>query len=956
MSLFTVAVRLAGVKDIDYAGRVEVFYEGRWSKICRNEWDIDDAKVVCKQLGFKSALAEFIKVDTKEENVSIAMSNVACTGQESVLASCKRLDREHKCVDDIGAQALCEPKNRTVLEKKHHGCELGSTETVKCSKVETKLGQNISWYDGSTGVKIKSGGRIELSGLFLKITNVQQDDAGTYECRGVSSTRFLTIYVYAKFIENIPLQQTFISGKPGIIQCSALGNPLPQFKWSRKDGRTIQRGRFIQLTNGSLMVEKMHRKDIGMYICKMKQSRGTESSTEKTIDINVRVLVPPEVTLSGPHSPITEGDNVTLTCNITDGVPTPRLIRWLKDKTPVDVIDTNMALRSIEKDDEGSYICETRNEGGSVNGSINIIVDIPPKLDPDLKDGSVSVYLNSLSRITCTESGDPEPNVTWTKNGTYFVNNNTLTINNVTLKDAGRYGCTAENRAGKINATLWIDVIAFPVVDVYPRNQTVLEGTPTVINCTATGIPRPALAWTFNNGKPPPIAEIRNFSEQSILQLSKTSKSMEGQYTCKAKNKAGDARSNSTLHVLEKPTVTMSSKPHLSLREGERLTLTCQANEATKEIRWTKDDVSVNKRANIYAVGDNSTLVIEKVLTSDSGKYSCEAINKAGSASSSVDITVTDKTTVQWYFIVGPAVAGTVLASIVLYFWKRRFAGKRERPTDDGEALEMEALNVDGDKWEISRKRITLEKVIGSGSFGTVWRAVLSRGDGQPGIQFVAAKCFSPTSGEEGRRSIMKEIGLGKELGDSSPENVVKFVGCVTTQIHPILLMEYLPCGDLLGFLRKSRGIVDKYYNGEGEVAKLKTYDLVSFSNQIATGMVFLASRGIIHRDLAARNVLLDRNCVCKVADFGLYYHDFKYGHGNAKKGCVPVKWTAPEILFGDAAALSSKSDVWSYGIVLYEIFTMGGIPYPGWSEARTIAELQNGYRMPRPPHIESSL
>ena len=70
----------------------------------------------------------------------------------------------------------------------------------------------------------------------------------------------------------------------------------------------------------------------------------------------------------------------------------------------------------------------------------------------------MSVYLHSLSSITCTESGDPEPNVTWTRNGTYFVNNNTLTINNVTLKDAGQYGCTAENRAGKINATIWIDV------------------------------------------------------------------------------------------------------------------------------------------------------------------------------------------------------------------------------------------------------------------------------------------------------------------------------------------------------------------------------------------------------------------------------------------------------------------------------------------------------------------
>ena len=85
----------------------------------------------------------------------------------------------------------------------------------------------------------------------------------------------------------------------------------------------------------------------------------------------------------------------------------------------------------------------------------------------------------------------------------------------------------------------------------------------------------------------------------------------------------------------------MSLKPHLSLKEGERLTLTCQANEATKEIRWTKDGVAVSPRAKINPIGNTSTLVIEEVQTTDSGEYSCRAINNAGSASSSVNITVT---------------------------------------------------------------------------------------------------------------------------------------------------------------------------------------------------------------------------------------------------------------------------------------------------------------------------
>ena len=84
--------------------------------------------------------------------------------------------------------------------------------------------------------------------------------------------------------------------------------------------------------------------------------------------------VPPTVTLSGPRRPVIEGDNVTLTCNIIDGVPKPDLIRWLREKISSDEKSTNMVLGSIKKEQEGTYTCETSNEGGSTKDSIEVIV------------------------------------------------------------------------------------------------------------------------------------------------------------------------------------------------------------------------------------------------------------------------------------------------------------------------------------------------------------------------------------------------------------------------------------------------------------------------------------------------------------------------------------------------------------------------------------------------------
>ena len=92
-------------------------------------------------------------------------------------------------------------------------------------------------------------------------------------------------------------------------------------------------------------------------------------------DILFPLEVPPKVRLSGPHRPVAEGDNVTLSCNVHDGVPKPEPIRWLRAKISLHEKTTTMILRSIKKDQEGTYTCETSNEGGFANDSIKVIVD-----------------------------------------------------------------------------------------------------------------------------------------------------------------------------------------------------------------------------------------------------------------------------------------------------------------------------------------------------------------------------------------------------------------------------------------------------------------------------------------------------------------------------------------------------------------------------------------------------
>ncbi|XP_067033654.1 fibroblast growth factor receptor 1-like [Acropora muricata] len=256
--------------------------------------------------------------------------------------------------------------------------------------------------------------------------------------------------------------------------------------------------------------------------------------------------------------------------------------------------------------------------------------------------------------------------------------------------------------------------------------------------------------------------------------------------------------------------------------------------------------------------------------------------------------------------------------------------------------------------WEIPRENLVSLKVIGKGAFGQVARGTLLGGPNKDS-RLVAIKMLRDNATDENRQDFLVELNTMKKL-DSHP-NVVQLLGCVTKS-EPIMgITEYAPFGDLLGYLRKSRGLRDSYYNDPDikPRSSLSSKQLLGFSRDIASGMEFLSLKKIIHRDLAARNVLVGESEVCKITDFGLARDVFKNDlYTRNAAGRLPVKWTAFESLLHGIC--TTMSDVWSYGIVMYEIFTIGGAPYPKVDTKAIASLLEEGYRMPKPPHLADKL
>ncbi|XP_066025243.1 uncharacterized protein [Pocillopora verrucosa] len=172
--------------------------------------------------------------------------------------------------------------------------------------------------------------------------------------------------------------------------------------------------------------------------------------------------------------------------------------------------------------------------------------------------------------------------------------------------------------------------------------------------------------------------------------------------------------------------------------------------------------------------------------------------------------------------------------------------------------------------WEVPRHQVTIEKIIGKGAFGQVAKGTAVGLRGSPETTTVAIKMLKTNAAESDKRDLMKELDTMKQL--KPHPYVIELLGCVTESEQLLVLIEYVPFGDLLGYLRKSRGLKDTYYKDPDikPQTNLTSQQLMKFAWQIADGMSYLSSKSIIHRDLAARNVLVGQKETCKVTDFGM--------------------------------------------------------------------------------------